>query len=69
MHLVFVTKYRRQVFTDQMLTFCEHTMRAVCAELDVELAEFNREADHVHLLAEWRGLRRRSSVRHLRAGR
>ena len=49
-HLVFVTKYRRRVFTGQMLTFCEHTMRAVCAELDVELVEFNGEPDHVHLL-------------------
>ena len=29
-HLIFVTKYRRPVFTDQMLTCCEHLMRA-CA--------------------------------------
>jgi putative transposase len=28
-HLVFVTKYRRPVFTDAMLTFTEHTMRGV----------------------------------------
>lgn len=49
-HLVFVTTYRRPVFTDEMLSFCEHTMRAVCAELDAELVEFNGEADHVHLL-------------------
>jgi putative transposase len=40
-HLVFVTKFRRTLFTDEMLTFCEHTMRAVCAELDVELVELN----------------------------
>ena len=33
-----------------MLTFCEHNLRAVCAELDVELVEFNGEPDHVHLL-------------------
>jgi putative transposase len=32
-----------------MLTFCEHTMHAVCAELEVELAEYNGEGDHVHL--------------------
>jgi putative transposase len=49
-HLVFVTKYRRPVFTDAMLTFTEQTMRGVCAELDVELVEFNGETDHVHLL-------------------
>ena len=52
-HLVFVTKYRRPVFTDEMLSFCEHTMRAVCAELDAELVEFNGETDHVHLLVAY----------------
>ncbi|ASX03551.1 IS200/IS605 family transposase [Mycobacterium intracellulare] len=52
-HLVFVTKYRRSVFTDAMLTYCETTMRTVCAELDVELVEFNGEADHVHLLVAY----------------
>ena len=36
-----------------MLTFCEHTVRAVCAELEVELVEFNGEADHVHLLVAY----------------
>jgi REP-associated tyrosine transposase len=33
-----------------MLTFTEHTMRAVCADLNAELVEFNGEPDHVHLL-------------------
>jgi Transposase IS200 like len=52
-HLVFVTKYRRPVFTGHMLTFCEHTLRAVCAEIDVVPVEFNGEADHVHLLVAY----------------
>ena len=52
-HLVFVTKYRRAVFTDAMLTFTEHAMRSVCADLKAELAEFNGEADHVHLLVAY----------------
>jgi putative transposase len=30
-HLVFVTKFRRSVFTDDMATSCEHTTRALCA--------------------------------------
>jgi putative transposase len=51
-HLVFVTKYRRPVFTDEMLTFREHTLRAA-SELDAEPAEFNGEADHVHLLVAY----------------
>jgi putative transposase len=33
-----------------MLTFAETTVRAVCADLNVELVEFNGGADHVHLL-------------------
>jgi putative transposase len=48
---VFVTKYR--VFNDTMLTYCENTMRTACADLDVELVEFNGEADHVHLLVAY----------------
>ena len=52
-HLVFVTKYRRPVFTDEMLTCCEHLMADVCANLDGELREFNGETDHVHLLVHY----------------
>jgi putative transposase len=37
------------VFTDRMLISCEHTMRAVCADLDAELVELNSETDHAHL--------------------
>jgi putative transposase len=49
-HLVFVTKYRREVFTEPMLERCEEIMRAVCADFDAELKEFNGERDYVHLL-------------------
>jgi putative transposase len=39
---VFVTKYRRPVFTDAMLTVTETTMRGVCAALDAEWVEFKQ---------------------------
>lgn len=52
-HLVFVTKYRRGVFDDEMLSFCEKAMRKVCEDFDAELAEFNGENDHVHLLVHY----------------
>ncbi|WP_233211533.1 IS200/IS605 family transposase, partial [Mycobacterium sp. shizuoka-1] len=52
-HLVFVTKYRRKVFTDAMLTYCETTMREVCDDLGAELVEFNGEANHAHLLVAY----------------
>lgn len=50
---MFVTKYRRGVFTDEMLTRCEEIMREVCADFKVELREFNGEHDHVHLLVHY----------------
>jgi len=52
-HLVFVTKYRRRVFNNAMLTDCETTLREVCVALGAELVEFNGEPDHVHLLVRY----------------
>ncbi|MER5432324.1 IS200/IS605 family transposase [Streptomyces sp. NPDC002588] len=52
-HLVFVTKYRRGVFNDEMLTRCEEIMRKVCEDFEAELKEFNGERDHVHLLVHY----------------
>ncbi|MEU6217631.1 IS200/IS605 family transposase [Streptomyces sp. NPDC047022] len=52
-HLVFVTKYRRGVFTPAMLERCEEVMRAVCEDFESELKEFNGEKDHVHLLVHY----------------
>ncbi|MBS4730102.1 IS200/IS605 family transposase [Mycobacterium sp. SM1] len=68
-HLVFVTKYRRKLFTDPMLTFADTTMRTVCAELDVELVEFNGEADHVHLLVAYPPTLAISTLAHRLKGR
>ena len=49
-HLVFVAKYRRDVFTKAMLeTMCE-VFERVCLDFEAELVEFNGEHDHVHLL-------------------
>jgi putative transposase len=52
-HLVFATKYRHQVFADQHLARIEEIMRAVCYDFEVELVEFNGEANHVHLLVNF----------------
>lgn len=52
-HLVFTPRYRRGPFTDEMLTRCEEVMRAVCADFETELVEFNGERDHVHLLVHY----------------
>jgi putative transposase len=52
-HLVFVTKYRHKVFGDRHLTRMEDIMRAVCADFDTELVEFNGDNNHVHLLVNF----------------
>lgn len=52
-HRVFVTKYRRPVFTAAMLNYCETIMRTVCDDLGAELAEFNGETNHIHLLVAY----------------
>ncbi|WP_406298455.1 IS200/IS605 family transposase [Embleya sp. NBC_00888] len=52
-HLVFVTKYRHRVFNDAHLMRMEEIMRAVCADFECELVEFNGENDHVHLLVNF----------------
>ncbi|ALG75566.1 transposase [Azospirillum thiophilum] len=52
-HLVFVTKYRRDVFTDRAHLALRDTFLGVCAEFGVTLKEVNGEDDHVHLLIEY----------------
>jgi putative transposase len=48
-----VTKFRRAVFTDDMLTYCQHNMGTACAQLDIELIEFNGQANHPHPLVAY----------------
>jgi putative transposase len=52
-HLVFVTKFRHRVFGDRHLARMEEIMRAVCADFETELVEFNGENNHVHLLVNF----------------
>ena len=49
-HLVFVTKYRRNVFDDEMLKRLSELFKETCTQMDVELIEFGGEDDHVYLL-------------------
>ncbi len=52
-HLVFVTKYRRNVFTKSILEELRKIFQNVCKDFSVELAEFEGEKDHVHLLVNY----------------
>lgn len=49
-HLVFVTKYRRDVFTEQMLNRVHEIIKETCLQMDCELLEFGGEHDHVHIM-------------------
>lgn len=49
-HIVFVTKYRRCVFTSVMLDDCRALMDSSCLSNGCALTQFNGEPDHVHLL-------------------
>lgn len=52
-HLVFVAKYRRQVFTREVLDELEQIFSDVCVKFGAKLAECNGENDHVHLLVSY----------------
>jgi putative transposase len=52
-HLVFVTRYRRQVFTKEILKELRVIFGNVCADFEARLVEFEGEGDHVHLLVEY----------------
>ena len=52
-HLVFVTKYRKQVFTAEILDAVKEIYADVCNDFESKLVEFDGEKDHVHLLVEY----------------
>lgn len=52
-HLVFVTKYRRGVFTSVILEDLKRIFSEVCKDFEAELVEFDGEDDHVHLLVNY----------------
>ena len=52
-HLVFVTKYRRGVFTKQVIEDLRTIFTDVCTNFEAELVEFDGEDDHVHLLINY----------------
>ncbi len=47
-HIVFVTKYRRQVITKEILEDLEKIFSRLCAARKCRLVSFNAEEDHCH---------------------
>lgn len=52
-HLVFVTKYRRDVITDRVHDVLETSIRKVCDDFECELLAFETDHDHAHLLVAY----------------
>jgi putative transposase len=52
-HLVFVTKYRRKIFTQASLELLRESFIEVARKMDFKVVECNGEADHIHLLVEY----------------
>ena len=52
-HLVFVTKYRRNIFDQAVLAEMRKICENVCSDFAATLVEFEGEADHVHLLVNY----------------
>lgn len=52
-HLVFVTKYRKNVFTKIILNDMKEIFSGVCKAFEATLEEFDGEEDHVHLLVHY----------------
>ncbi len=61
-HLVFVTKYRRQVFDGDALQRLKVMFEKVCSDFQAQLVEMNGEAEHVHLLINYPPKRSVSSM-------
>ena len=52
-HLVFVTQYRREVFSKTTLDDLRTIFARVCSDFEAELMEFSGSDDHVHLLIHY----------------
>lgn len=52
-HVVFVTKYRKKLINQALLTRLNEIFTATCNKWECELLEFNGEVDHVHLLIRY----------------
>lgn len=51
--MVFVTKYRRNVFSAAILDEMKAVFQKVCLDFDASLEAFDGEKDHVHLLVTY----------------
>lgn len=51
-HLVFVTKYRREILSPTVRQRCSEVFREVGGKMGFRVLDVNGEQDHLHLLIE-----------------
>ena len=49
-HVIFVTKYRKKVITDEIGDFMKNYAAYLCGRMNSELISAETDADHMHLL-------------------
>lgn len=49
-HLVFVVKYRRNVFDDDISLFARNIFEKIAPSYNMTLLEWNHDVDHVHIM-------------------
>ena len=52
LYIVLVTKYRREMLSQELLEYLRQAFGEILADWRCELLEFGGEADHVHLLVD-----------------
>lgn len=52
-HLVFLTKYRQKVFTEEIISDLGDIFEKICEGFEATLLDFSGERDHVHLLVNY----------------
>ena len=52
-HLVLTTKYRRKVFTGQMINRLSEIFNDLCEKWGCKIVEFNAEEEYIHLLFQY----------------
>ena len=52
-HLVFVAKYRKNIFTKAMIQTMKGLFEKICADFETGLVEIDGERDHVHLMLSY----------------
>lgn len=52
-NLVFLTKYRKEIFNADAIKRLRTIFAKVCGDFDAQMVEMNGETDHVHLLINY----------------